>query len=487
METQYGPSSNRHKLIRKKQLMRDLFGTDSEEEQTNKNQNKTVNKNKKLNASKIKQALIAQLREELHNSTESESEDVLQITIENDHFVTPDKVLHAHKSSSISPVANTSIHTHTFITPSKQTNTCKESLTSTVKHIFQQTIKNVELVSPLQKTPSRNEHSHPFVSPIKAIQTQTHGPSKDTCSVGQLVHCSQAKPNHTLTHNSTVSLAQHQADQQQNHTHFAKSKSLTNSSYTHIHPNVSSAQHQANNKQLQTHTHNKNKNTSSYVSSAQHQSNQQQIHTYTQAPNRFAHSHKGKRTANKNTRFQPYQVASNTRALWQNQAFNSRPHSFNSITRTHTENTAFNSRSHTINSNARTHAQNTAIVSSTFARPHSHKHIKQTVLVDNTTQLQPTTHTHTPAQASVFTPPESLTITISNTEQLNSSTQKQTVLEEPQNLNRISKSSPPKTKVITLNNKYVPKGVHLAIAVEHNKKLSKNALKKITRNLASQL
>lgn len=263
METQYGPSSNRHKLIRKKQLMRDLFGTDSEEEQTNKNQNKTVNKNKKLNASKIKQALIAQLREELHNSTESESEDVLQITIENDHFVTPDKVLHAHKSSSISPVANTSIHTHTFITPSKQTNTCKESLTSTVKHIFQQTIKNVELVSPLQKTPSRNEHSHPFVSPIKAIQTQTHGPSKDTCSVGQLVHCSQAKPNHTLTHNSTVSLAQHQADQQQNHTHFAKSKSLTNSSYTHIHPNVSSAQHQANNKQLQTHTHNKNKSATS--------------------------------------------------------------------------------------------------------------------------------------------------------------------------------------------------------------------------------
>lgn len=43
------------------------------------------------------------------------------------------------------------------------------------------------------------------------------------------------------------------------------------------------------------------------------------------------------------------------------------------------------------------------------------------------------------------------------------------------------------TKVITLNNKHVPKNVYLAIAVEKNKHLSKNALKKITRNLASQM
>lgn len=45
----------------------------------------------------------------------------------------------------------------------------------------------------------------------------------------------------------------------------------------------------------------------------------------------------------------------------------------------------------------------------------------------------------------------------------------------------------PSTRIITLNNKNVPKGVHFAIAVEKSKYLSKNALKKITRNLASQM
>lgn len=43
------------------------------------------------------------------------------------------------------------------------------------------------------------------------------------------------------------------------------------------------------------------------------------------------------------------------------------------------------------------------------------------------------------------------------------------------------------TRVIHLNNKNVPEGVHLAIAVNKNKHYSKNALKKITRNLAQQM
>lgn len=43
------------------------------------------------------------------------------------------------------------------------------------------------------------------------------------------------------------------------------------------------------------------------------------------------------------------------------------------------------------------------------------------------------------------------------------------------------------TRVINLHNKNVPEGVHLAIAVDNRKNLSKNALKKITRNLAGEL
>lgn len=46
---------------------------------------------------------------------------------------------------------------------------------------------------------------------------------------------------------------------------------------------------------------------------------------------------------------------------------------------------------------------------------------------------------------------------------------------------------PVKTRIINLNNKYVKKGVCLATAVENTKFLSKNALKKITRNLNKML
>lgn len=43
------------------------------------------------------------------------------------------------------------------------------------------------------------------------------------------------------------------------------------------------------------------------------------------------------------------------------------------------------------------------------------------------------------------------------------------------------------TRIINLRNKNVPQGVHLAIAVDSSKFYSKNALKKITRNLSKQL
>lgn len=43
------------------------------------------------------------------------------------------------------------------------------------------------------------------------------------------------------------------------------------------------------------------------------------------------------------------------------------------------------------------------------------------------------------------------------------------------------------TRIITLKNKNVPAGVHLAIAVDKSKFFSKNALKKIARNLAKEM
>lgn len=46
---------------------------------------------------------------------------------------------------------------------------------------------------------------------------------------------------------------------------------------------------------------------------------------------------------------------------------------------------------------------------------------------------------------------------------------------------------PSNARIIQLNNKYVPKGVHFAIAVDKTKFLSKNSLKKITRNLTKMM
>lgn len=49
-----------------------------------------------------------------------------------------------------------------------------------------------------------------------------------------------------------------------------------------------------------------------------------------------------------------------------------------------------------------------------------------------------------------------------------------------------SQSSPAETRIIHLNNKNVPAGIHFAIAIQKNVFLSKNALKKVTRKIASQ-
>lgn len=460
METQYGPSSNRRrKSIIKQQLIRNLFGTDSEceEKQTNK-----VNKKLSVNQYKARQSLEAQLQKELHSLTDSESEDVLQITIDNDHFDTPGKAQHTQQSTVISPVAKTSNDTHTLATPSKHTNTNKGSLTSTVENILHRTIQHIKFVSPIQKTPPHNARSCQSITPIKANPMHTHTSSK------------AIQPIHTkIARNGTKPLV-HRSQAQQQHTHTSKN----------------------------------------------------------QAPNRFAHAHNSKRTANPIARYQPYPAISHTHAPKHNQPFHS--HTYTSISSTRIPKQIQSFASHTLTSNARIHAHNqvasssSSVCSQTLPK-HQHnnnKHVESTIehIPNERTQahnhiasssqsvciqtlpshpnknkniapnelvtpplVPPSTtyvHTHTPTQASTFKH-ESLTITIPNTAQLNTNSKKQANFEEPQKLNSIS--NPPKTKIITLNNKYAPKGVHLAIAVEKNQKLSKNALKKITRNLAAQL
>lgn len=67
-----------------------------------------------------------------------------------------------------------------------------------------------------------------------------------------------------------------------------------------------------------------------------------------------------------------------------------------------------------------------------------------------------------------------------------SRTLKRIIPQKPNNPNNIAHKKPT-TRTINLKNQNVPNGVHLAIAVDKNKHFSKNALKKITRNLCSEL
>lgn len=141
METQYGPSINR-KENRKQAKLRELFGTDSECDETtiakpnNSKQNLLIKlhrtndeiepkTNLNVQTSVDEQKIEAQPQQNWFNLTDSESEDVLEITIDNEHFNTPGK------------------HTHTFKSPTKPTNTIEESLTPTVKRHFSQTIRHV--------------------------------------------------------------------------------------------------------------------------------------------------------------------------------------------------------------------------------------------------------------------------------------------------------------------------------------------------------
>lgn len=171
---------------------------------------------------------------------------------------------------------------------------------------------------------------------------------------------------------------------------------------------------------------------------------------------------------NVRTRFRPYPLASNTSA---------KP---NSCSRSHSRSRAFVSNTRTLKQ-IDTKQSSTHLYTTLTPKPNIHAVASSNALV------KARTHNQTYNSSQLHTPSQSLRVTISNTDQPNTNTITETasVLEEPQN--KISKQEAPKTKIITLNNKYVPKGVQLAIAVEHNKKLSKNALKKITRNLAGQL
>lgn len=354
MEKQYGPSTLRKKSMLKHNRMKQLFGSDSENEE--------IDRQKETNIQKLHE----QLYKELDNLTESDCDDVLEITIDNDNFGTPNKVTHVTEKP-LSIADESSLPTHTQKTPSKQTASA-ESLTPKVKRILKQTIQPVQLLSPIQKTPTRNVHLHDGTLAVTITQTYAQAKNKHLAhSHKQTAHKNKRIQPYSLTQNT------HKSKQTQS---------------------------------VASHSH----------TLARNAFNQTAFTPHSLAFNTFTHTHAS---------FNSHTLAPSTQAFTHIQASNSSSHALASITRTLTQ--IQSSHSHTNNTNARN---------------------------SNTTQVRPNTHT-----------------------------ERQTTVDELQSLNEKIKTQ----RIIKTNNKYVPKGEQLSILIDKKKYLSKNQLKKITRNLLSQL
>lgn len=366
MERHYGPS-NRQKLTKKEQLIKKLFGNNSENDDTKQTQ---------------------------------ELDDVLEITIDNDYFATPKKV-------------------HT---PTQNTHTEKESLSPQVRSILRQT-QHVTFLSPLKNTPTRNAHTVAInVSPtskrtLSRSLVHTHTP-KQTFSTKRFASAFSSRkrtsPSELPKRNTSAPATSVRKAEEKTQTH---TQSVIRSTHA--------------NEATQTRTQ---PSTIAPSCEKPHKDDKQHSHSLTSTARTL--------TPNKpNKRIHPYKrtpltrtltpIHSHTQPLAQSQPTQN-AHSLSSITRTIKHFNPSHSHSHS-------HAFQSATITRTSI------HSKHTL-----SAIQPITHSERQEEAA----------------------------DKP--------SEAPSLKTIVLKNKYVPNGIKLSIAVEPNKKLSKNARKKITRKLISE-
>lgn len=394
----------------------------------------TDSKNETNNINQYKTTTIqSKLRTETFDSSDCEHGEVLEITIDSENFVTPKKV------------TNTLAHENTFKSPDKQTHT------HTVNRILSQAPQHVALLSPIQKTPTQNVR--PGKTNILPISDQSLSPSlvQSRTSQNQIVSSNHSNIKNTHTHTQT-SNETHAWSKKRFASAFSSRKRIPHKTHTNTYTNINN--------------HLPNRNTPALASSIRTANN-------TQTHKRFKPYTLNRSSYNDNNSQTPIfrQHASNRHTVKQIQA-NSHTHTFAQNQSTQSS-TLAHSRTHTF-------AQNQSTQSSTLGHIHSKQSHKQNI--SNT--LVPILPKPTPAQTKThLNATETLIITVPNKPITHNA-------ERPANLGQLNKNLKPlasDTKIIQLNNKYVPKGVHLAIAIDKNKKLSKNAIKKITRNLASQL
>lgn len=458
METQYGPSTPVFKP--NKQLEKELFGTDSENEKS-PNKNLTEQTEHKTHTKSNKETREV-------NVSESENDDVLEISIESVNFSTPNKS-HQYNQKSSSVLPPTPGRSIKFDTPNKLTNTSKESLTSTVKEIFEKTIPIAAWLSPIKKTPTKNVR----IQRLSQVKTETLPIQSNSRSVSKHSHVQ------TNIQNEQTPVSFGQLSKQQKRTNEQKVFPVQHRGDARAHLNsqirkatvqqkqVSRAQQQPRTQQKHTHT----QNTSIHSVASYTKTYGQKTHTY--IPNSHhtqTHSYKKNRITTSNSRITPYANTERIRTLTSIKTFNSLSHTLASSTNTQTP-------------------TKLSAVSGTIVHPQTqpnniHNQTKSNELIATTTQSKPiTSDTHTPPHS------ESLVVTIANTNQPNTQTERRSVSIEPQQIDSISNSNStaPKTKILKLNNKYVPKDFNLTITIDKNKKLSKNALKKLTRKLISEM
>lgn len=433
MGKQYGPSN----YTKKQNLIRKLFGNDSENE--NENEKNDTNQNK-----------TTTVQSQAFDTSDGEHGEVLEITIDNENFVTPIKV------------TNTLAQEKTFKSPAKPTHT------HTVSQILGQTTRHVELLSPIKEAPIQNVH---IVSPI-SDQSLSHSLVQSRSSQNQSISLNNSNITNTHTHTPNNT---HAWSKKRFASAFTSRKRLPYTTHTNTNNNnqlpkrntttFASSVRTASNTQPHTRSKPYTLNRSSYNCTSSHTPTNRQ---YNQASNKHIV-----------TQIQANVLSSHTRTLTQNQSIQSSTLA-RTITHTFTQNQS------SILARTQTHTF-TQKQPSTLARSHAHSKQSHKQNVSNSLiQIYPKiipTPPHTQPQSNEQ---KRIVITVPNTP-ITHTTERQTNLGQSNNLNQNSKPLPPNTKIIQLNNKYVPKGVHLAIAIEKNKKLSKNAIKKITRNYAAQL
>lgn len=461
MKSKHGPSLNRSS---RKRLFKQLFGSDSD---TSKNEQ-----------SPKKKHIVQHTQNEListNNKNETEDDDVLEITVGNETIaspahedcVTPTKTHEVNNVPPlISPLANTPIHNR-FVSPAKiQQLTHVKPLISPlaktpipVKEPTNSTVTRTPLaktITPLKAVRNRPLFTSPIsknkqkLTAIEIIRKNLFASNSKQNALAQTTHPTDVHPNNNC---KVLSRAQtHKAHDRRFREKQQYTRTLldTESPYQHT-PDNSTQQQQ------QPHTHTPTRTITHTP-----------VYSNTQA-NKQVHTTTIQRTIYNYPRYETYikqraKAAENTFALLKRTHFSVQRTNQTQITeirtRTQTQETAhtFNEEEHFVEKQLSFVTHNRHICKTSATGPIVDRHNFEREIRINVKNdfKRPITEV-----------------------------EKRIVETLQQHEQKPSPSS--STRVIELKNKNAPQGVHSAIAVDKNKYYSRNALKKLTRNLANQM